>query len=321
METEYFRKVKKVPYEYRLRLLVTSNCTLKCTYCHNDGQRQNFPIILTSEDYQKLFIAFYQEFGSRRVVISGGEPLVRRDIDKIVQQLHENGAEITLVTNGMLLDKHLEILKYLSKLHVSLDIINRRLFNEICGLDVFEHVRDNVVLVRDSNPYLRMKINSVLLKGINTGEKETRDLIDFGVKNNITNCFIEKMSNKDDPQFLDIDEFESTLLCIGLKIEDKTPLKTTFSVNSNPSQVELIRCFCPVARMTVDPSRFCNLNNNTLFINPNGFINACILSNRLIRIENLVKSGNITGLQIKLREVMTGLGFPCLLTQERKIHQ
>jgi len=291
----------------------------KCGYCHNDGQRQFFPEVCTPDDYEHLFAAFNQEFGSKRVVLSGGEPLLREEVDEIAHRLHIAGAEITLVTNGALLNRHRSMLKYLHKLHISLDTMDSELFNQICNTDAFEQVVDNITFARRSRPSLRIKINSVLLRGINTQEQEIEKLLALGEKNQAINCFIEKMSLREDPEFIDTDDFEKILIQMGLKLIDKNLLKATLSFGNNQGRVELIRCFCPTAGKTIDPATFCNVNNNTLFINPDRSINPCPHAPRLIDLDDGIYKKSIDILQKELRSVINGLGFMCPLDRKFKI--
>ena len=108
-----------------LRLSVTDRCNLRCTYCMAEDMtflpRQQ---ILSLEELRDLAVAFV-ELGIKKIRLTGGEPLVRRDIIKLVRSISNiNGLEeITMTTNGMLLPKMAQQLRQagLARLNISVD--------------------------------------------------------------------------------------------------------------------------------------------------------------------------------------------------------
>ena len=99
--------------EKDIRFLVTNKCNYNCVFCHNEGQEKVIPDKeLDVEDYLFLFKMFKKTTGYSGVTISGGEPFTFRNIDNLLKVLFEEGAKITVVTNGALLDRHFEALKY-----------------------------------------------------------------------------------------------------------------------------------------------------------------------------------------------------------------
>lgn len=301
-------------YDYRLRLLLTSECFFKCTYCHNEGQNEHYQETLDAEDYAFLYTAFHQEFGSNRVALSGGEPLSRPDIVEIARELHSLGARSTLITNGVLLGTPRQPIDYLAKLHVSLDTMERNIFRELCGSDTFSLVVANIKKARAQRPNLPIKVNTVLIDGVNNDPKSINNLVDFASDHNATNSFIEKMTPKSDPEFIDIDEFEDFLEDMGFEFTSKTPLKTTFGYRDRKRQIELFRCFCPTAGKTGNPAYFCNKNNNTFFINPDGRVNSCMVETKLTNIADLIKGRYLDQLKAKLRLIMELMGNNCPLS-------
>ena len=111
------------------------------------------------------------------------------------------------------------------------------------------------------------------------------------------------MTRRDDPEFIDIDVFEDSLVQMGLELEDKNLLKTTFVYGDTQQKVELIRCFCPTAEKTGKPSSFCNETNNTFFVNPNGSVNSCVVETRLSDISEPIRDRDRLKLRRRLRNI------------------
>jgi len=120
-----FRSVAKVvwskalgkPFPFRLVFEVTHLCNLECNYCDRHTPKPNE---LSFEQIDKIIDEFV-EIGLKGVTLDGGDPLARRDIDKIINKLHLGGLFIALNTNAILIPKKIETVKKVSKVVVSLD--------------------------------------------------------------------------------------------------------------------------------------------------------------------------------------------------------
>lgn len=151
-----------------LRVSVTDRCNLRCRYCMPDGIRKtDMAELLTYEE-----IAFVcgqaARLGIRRVKLTGGEPLVRKDCPVLVSMLKKiPGLEqVTLTTNGVLLGTYLEALLAagLDAVNVSLDTTDREQYRRITGADELERV---LAAVGAAAGRLPVKINCVVLRGMN----------------------------------------------------------------------------------------------------------------------------------------------------------
>ena len=162
-----------------LRLSVTDRCDLRCSYCMPD--RMTFlprSEVLTLEELRVLALAFIAR-GVRKVRLTGGEPLVRRDMIELVQALgREVGKsldELTLTTNGMRLAEFAPALAAagVRRVNVSLDTRDPALFAKLARRDGLMHVLSGIAAAKAVG--LKVKINAVALKGLN--EHELPDLI------------------------------------------------------------------------------------------------------------------------------------------------
>ena len=166
----------KRPITY-LRLSVTDRCDLRCAYCM--PERMTFlpkAEVLTLEELRALAQAFIAR-GVRKIRLTGGEPLVRRDMIELVRALgRELGSgldELTLTTNGMRLAEFAPALKDagVRRINVSLDTRDRQLFEKLARRDGLPQVLAGIAAARAVG--LEVKLNTVALKGLNQAELPT----------------------------------------------------------------------------------------------------------------------------------------------------
>tara|TARA_Y100000589_G_C27190195_1_gene644451 strand:+ start:3400 stop:4296 length:897 start_codon:yes stop_codon:yes gene_type:complete len=145
---------------------------------------------MTSEEVIQIASAFVS-LGIKKIRLTGGEPLIKKDFNNILHQLSRLGVEISITTNGILLHKHFDsILEAgVTKINISLDTLKRQKFNLITRRDYFDLVYENIqnsLLIFDE-----VKLNVVLIKGKN--DNELIDFIDFTKENKVNIRFIEYM--------------------------------------------------------------------------------------------------------------------------------
>lgn len=157
-----------------LRLSVTDRCDLRCSYCM--PERMTFlpkREVLTLEELYDLATGFIAR-GVTKIRITGGEPLVRRDIidlfNALGRRLGHDLAELTLTTNGTQLAAHAEALARagVRRVNVSLDTLDRAKFAELTRRDALPQVLEGIAAAKAAG--LEVKLNAVALKDINEGE-------------------------------------------------------------------------------------------------------------------------------------------------------
>jgi cyclic pyranopterin phosphate synthase len=179
-----------------LRVSVTDRCDLRCVYCMSE--RMEFlpkPEVLSLEEIDRLCSAFVSR-GMRKLRITGGEPLVRRNIMHLFRDLSRHlrsGAldELTLTTNGSLLERFAEELAAsgVRRINVSLDSLDPTRFAAITRRGRLDVVLRGLAAAKAAG--LKVKINTVALKCVN--EDEFDDLIAFCGRERFDLCLIETM--------------------------------------------------------------------------------------------------------------------------------
>ena len=185
--------LRKINY---LRVSVTDRCDLRCVYCMKE-KMQFLPRkdISTLEEIERLCDNFI-ELGIEKIRLTGGEPLVRNNIIKLIERLNykkdnTNLKEITLTTNGSLLKKYAKQLKLngINRINVSLDTINSDKYKKITRFGNIEKVFDGINESLDAD--IKIKINTVVIKDFN--ENEIENLINWTNNKKIDLTFIEVM--------------------------------------------------------------------------------------------------------------------------------
>ena len=158
-----------------LRLSVTDLCNLRCRYCMPDGvEKLEREAVLTYEEFLRL-AALFARCGIDTVRVTGGEPLVRKNVAQLVAGLKETPGirRVTLTTNAVLLAEQLPALldAGLDSVNISLDTLRPEVFRQITARDDFAAVQAGLQAALESG--LPVKLNCVPQAGVNEGELET----------------------------------------------------------------------------------------------------------------------------------------------------
>lgn len=178
-----------------VRVSVTDKCDLRCTYCIPEGFRdfevpQNW---LTFDELTRI-IRNFAELGVKRFRLTGGEPLLRKDLPKLVESIKKiPGIEdLSMTTNATQLSKHAVALRNagLDRLNISLDGLSTSVIKEITGLNCFNKVYDGIMAAKDAG-FEQIKINMVPMLNINDNQIEP--MIQFCIENGFILRMIEVM--------------------------------------------------------------------------------------------------------------------------------
>ncbi|MFM9028711.1 MAG: GTP 3',8-cyclase MoaA [Bacteroidota bacterium] len=161
-----------------LRISITDACNLRCTYCMPDQPVFSPEEKLMSASEIISLARIFVGLGVRKIRLTGGEPLIRRDFNEILEGLSKLNVvglkEVTLTTNGIRLHEHLDALTdaAVRSVNISLDTLLPERFSAIAKRDRFHQVISNIHLLLDRQ--FNVKINMVVMKGVNDDE-----VIDF----------------------------------------------------------------------------------------------------------------------------------------------
>ena len=186
MKDQYGRKIDYI------RISVTDRCNLRCRYCMPEGMPlSSMGDLLTFEEIREAAQAA-AALGISHVKLTGGEPLVRRDVVSLVRMLKqiEGISQITLTTNGTLLEKQLDglVLAGLDAVNISLDTLDPGTYRQITGTDAVATVLSAIDAACHAG--IRTKVNAVSL---DLCEGEWKTLVELAKDRPVDVRFIEMM--------------------------------------------------------------------------------------------------------------------------------
>ena len=177
-----------------LRVSVTDRCNLRCAYCMPEQDYVWLPRedVLQFEEIEALVDVFLTQ-GVDKVRLTGGEPLLRRDVPVLVRHLAKRAAirDLAMTTNGVLLADHARSLRDagLHRLTVSLDTLRHDRFRDLARFDELDRVKEGIAVA--ASVFGELKIDTVVIRGVN--DDELVDLIAFGREHHAEVRFIEYM--------------------------------------------------------------------------------------------------------------------------------
>lgn len=181
------------PLNY-LRLAVTDRCNLRCFYCMPEEGINYLPKkdLLSFEEIIRL-VSLLADMGITKVRITGGEPFVRKDLNKLLENISAISGieELHITTNGVLTAQYIPFLKSINikSVNLSLDTIDEQRFIQITRRKLFSEVMQTLeALIANKIP---TKINAVVMEGKNI--EDIIPLIELGKNQNIDIRFIEEM--------------------------------------------------------------------------------------------------------------------------------
>ena len=179
----------------QLRVSVTDRCNLRCHYCMPEEEYHWLPRqdLLSYEEIAEL-AGIFSDLGVNKVRLTGGEPLLRRDLDRLVRLLaaNERLRDIALTTNGILLAESAATLRDagLGRVTVSLDTLRPDRFRELTRRDMHDRVLEGIRAAAGAG-FEKLKIDTVVVRG--TNDDEILDILEFGRTVGAEVRFIEYM--------------------------------------------------------------------------------------------------------------------------------
>ena len=175
-----------------LRISLTDACNLRCLYCMPNEKVKVTPSkkMMQADEIEGIAKVFVK-LCVKKIRLTGGEPLVRKDVAQIMKQLSKLPVELTLSTNGVLVNEYIDTFKEanIRSVNVSLDTLNADEFYAITKRGDFKKIIENIYLLLSHN--FKVKVNMVVIKGVN--EHAVNDFIKWTKEFQLDVRFIEFM--------------------------------------------------------------------------------------------------------------------------------
>ncbi|AXK49531.1 GTP 3',8-cyclase MoaA [Aliarcobacter trophiarum LMG 25534] len=284
-----------------LRVSVTERCNFRCQYCMPEKPFSWVPKenLLSYEDLFK-FIKIGIDEGIKKVRITGGEPLLRDDLDYFIKLIsdYKNDIDLALTTNGFLLPQMAQKLKDsgLKRINISLDTLNQERAMKIAQKDVLPTVLDGISKAK--NVGLKIKINCVPLKNIN--DIDIIDVLDFCKEEGFTVRYIEFMENsfaKSGAKGLKADEILNIIKTKYPNIK-KVPRDT-----SSPAQYYMLEDGYEFGIIEPHKDDFCS-SCNRIRLTAEGFLIPCLYFEDAMSIKDAIRANDIEKATQILKKVL-----------------
>jgi len=283
-----------------MRVSVTERCNFRCQYCMPDKPFSWVPQenLLSFEDLFAFIKAAIDE-GITKIRLTGGEPLLRADLDTFVRMIHDYAPDIdlALTTNGFLLPDVADKLAEagLKRLNISLDTLKPAVAAQIAQKNVLGRVLEGIDAALASG--LKIKINMVPLKGIN--DNEIIDVLEYAKARGIEIRFIEYMENALAQEGL------KGLLGkeILAKVKEKYVIKKIGRQGSSPSFTYELEDGYRFGLIDPHKHDFCETCNR-IRLTAEGHLIPCLYFDEALSIKDSVESGDIDGAVTTLKSVL-----------------
>jgi len=283
-----------------LRISVTERCNFRCQYCMPEKPFSWVPKEnLLSFEELFLFVKVAIDGGVNKIRLTGGEPLLREDLDTFIKMINEYkpGLDLALTTNAYLLPQAAQRIKDagLKRLNISLDSLKADVAAKIAGKDVLDQVLKGIDKALEVG--LKVKINMVPLKGIN--DDEILDILDYCKARNIKVRFIEYMENAHADQALKGMHGKEILA----KVKERHTIKALGREGASPSFNYVLEDGTEFGLIDPHKHDFCE-SCNRIRLTAEGNLIPCLYFDEAMSIAEAVKKGDIQGAADVLAQVL-----------------
>lgn len=260
-----------------LRVAITKKCNLRCSYCHGEGEERRPEQYDEEMSVQEIvrIVRVAVNLGISRVKLTGGEPLMRRDIVDMVKNISAIPGlmDLSMTTNGSMLATLAEELRLagLKRVNISLPALEGAVYHKLTGGAVDDAIRGVTAAVEAG--LCPVKLNMLILKGIN--DEAVGDMIEFAAKTSTVLQLIElepiNVSNsfyQANHQFLD--QYEDALQQKASKVETRRFMQNRHVYYLPDVKVETVR--------PIENTEFC-LNCSRLRVTSDGKLKPCLMRN------------------------------------------
>ena len=276
-----------------IRLSITDVCNFKCGYCLPNGyqiDKSDNRKFLKLKEIGRLTKAL-SELGVSKIRLTGGEPTVRKDFFDIIKVIKESSGikKTVITTNGYHLDKIASKINAsgLDGINISIDSLNREIFKNITSHDRLPEILKGIENLKKMN-FQNIKINAVLLKGINDSEKDFDQWAKFIEKNEIDLRYIELMQTGDNLHYFKKYHVSATKFTSYLNKNNW--IIQTFGRDAGPAKNYLNPKFKGKLGIIAPYSKdFCK-SCNRLRITAKGDLRLCLFGNTGINIRHLMQT-------------------------------
>ena len=277
-----------------LRLSVTDKCNLRCIYCHPlpDCHPLEYEDILRFEEIMRI-VRLFAEYGIKKLRLTGGEPLIRRDIIRLVRELAAITGikDLSITTNGVFLKSFAAELKAagLQRINISVDSIECKTYKRITGFDLLPKVLEGIYSAIEAG-LSPVKINCVIIKELNDSEEQITALAGMSMNLPVSVRFIEYCpTNKNTRPATDY--VPNAMVRTVIERKYGSLWHTVMSVGSGPAEYfKVPGSSGAIGFISGRSSTFCS-SCSRLRLTSDGKVMPCLYSARSHDLKRLIRNG------------------------------
>lgn len=273
-----------------LRISLIERCNLRCSYCMPEEGVKLSPKshLMTYEEIYDIAKTFVKH-GVTKIRLTGGEPLIRKDIPIILEKLATLPVDLSITSNAVIIDNFFDILKAngVNKINVSLDSLDEAKFKHITRRNEFNKVYKNILLLVKEG--FSVKVNAVLMKGFN--DDEIIDFINFTKDFPISVRFIEFMpfdGNKWDMSKMV--SYKEVMECVSSTFEETQIERLQDAPNDTSKNYKISGYKGSFAIISSVTNPFCD-SCNRLRLTANGQLKNCLFSSGESDLLTMLRAG------------------------------
>ncbi len=271
-----------------LRLSLIDKCNLRCTYCMpEDMHFFHKSQIMSLKEIKYFSSLFVNEFGINKIRLTGGEPLIRQDIEEILLFLKTLNIQLNITTNGIYLQKYIDVIKEsgIKSVNISLDTLEHERFFKINRREGLAQVKEGIEAALKND--LHVKLNMVVLK--NENECEVSSFVELTKHENIHVRFIEFMPFNDNTWQLDqVVPYKTMLEDLSVLFDIE---KLDDEVHSTTKKFKVKGYKGTFAFITTMTAPFCS-DCNRIRLTADGKLKNCLFSNREMDLLSAHRNGS-----------------------------
>jgi len=283
-----------------LRVSVTERCNFRCTYCMPEKPFSWVPkenLLSFEELFEFMKVAIDE--GVKKIRITGGEPLLREDLDKFIAMIYnyEPSIDLAMATNAYLLKGAAQRLKDagLKRINVSIDTLKPQVAQDIAGKDVLKNVLEGVEEALKVG--LKVKVNMVPMQGVNS--QEIMDVLEYCKQRDMSIRFIEYMENHHAKESIKGLKSKELLDLLSQKYE----FNDDGFDGASPSHYYTMDDGYRFGIIEPYEDDFCQ-KCNRIRLTAEGNLIPCLYFDEAMSISESVKKGDIKGAALVLKEVV-----------------
>ena len=273
-----------------LRISLIERCNLRCFYCMPEEGVKLRPRDHFMRNEEVLELArIFVEMGVKKIRLTGGEPLIRKGVEHIIEDLSKLPVELTITTNAVRVHEFIDVFKRagISSINVSLDTLKADRFRAITRRDDFTQVMNNIQLLLSEG--FEVKVNSVLMKGEN--EDEILDFVKWTEKTKIKIRFIEFMPFDGNQWNWDKKvSFQQIMEVVNGQYGNESVIQLPMDQNATSRNFQIDNGMGSFGVISTLTNPFCD-SCNRIRLTADGKIKNCLFSNQEMDLLSALRSG------------------------------